>query len=261
MDPMPPDSPYSAPPPLPSSVYPAPPPGSGGFAAGDLLKQTFSIYGANFVAFTVIAALVSLPAILCTAFLGMKPIGLWLGILFGFLVGPIGTGAITYGVFEHLRGQPKSVGEALSVGLSKALSVLGVSLLVGLCVIVGFVFCIIPGIYVSIVLALAVPVAIQEKLSGTEALRRSSSLTEGHRGDIFVVLFAIGLIGLALSFGLGIVFGLGGGGAHPELVRLLAQILSLPVGALSGTAAAVMYYRLRNVKESFDLHSVASVFD
>ncbi len=260
MDPIPPDSPYSAPPSLSSLASLAPPPASVGFGVGDLLKQTFSIYGASFAAFTLISALVSIPSILCTVLLGVGTAGNLLGILLSALSGPIGTGAITYGVLEHLRGEPKSVGESLSVGLGKALSVLGVSLLVGLCVAGGLLLCILPGLYVAIVLAVAVPVAVQEKLSGTEALRRSASLTAGHRDTIFTVLFVISLVTITISIGLLLVYGFRNV-VHPERQRLWGEILSIPVAALGSTAAAVMYDRLRNIKEaeSVGLHDIAPV--
>jgi hypothetical protein len=38
-------------------------------------------------------------------------------------------------------------------------------------------------------------------------------------------------------------------------------LMAIVTTGLGGTAAAVMYYRLRSVKESLDLDQIASVFD
>jgi hypothetical protein len=54
------------------------------------------------------------------------------------------------------------------------------------------------------------------------------------------------------------VFGFSG---HQAQVRLASQILNIFVGGLGSSAPAVMYYRLRSVKESIDVRDLASVFD
>lgn len=249
---------YPPPPPLPPPVYGGPPASPATFSFGDILGQTFAVYTANFVAFVTITALVSIPAIVATLLMGSNPFGVLLSTLIGAFTGPISTAAITYGVYEYLRGRQTTVGECLRVGLANIGPVFVVALLVGLITVGGLILCIIPGFIAMTVYSVAVPVAIQEQLREMDALRRSSSLTEGYRWDIFGVFFVLSMIGLGLGIAIGMVFGFTG---HQQQSRLAGQLLGILVGGLSATAPAVMYYRLRSVKESIDVRSIASVFD
>jgi len=257
MEPQPPGYPVPPPPPSPPP-YGGPPVLPGTFSFGDVLGETFSTYTANFLAFVTITALVSLPMILATVVMGSNPLAAFVPLLLGFVTGPIGAGAITYGVYEYLRGRQTTVGDCLRVGLAKILPILGVGILSGLIVVAGIVLCIIPGLIAATMLALAVPVAIQEKADIAEALRRSASLTEGYRWTVFGVIFIIGLINGGVGMVIGLIFGASG---HPEKAQLVAQIFGILVGGLGATAPAVMYYRLRSVKESVDVRDIASVFD
>jgi hypothetical protein len=150
------------------------------------------------------------------------------------------------------------VGDCLRVGFANILPVLGVAILTGLIVMGGMILCFVPGFIAMTVYAVAVPVAVEERIGGMDALRRSSSLTEGHRWEIFAVLFIIGMIGSGIGFVVGMAFGLLG---KAEQARLFGQLLGIVIGGLSATAPALMYYRLRSVKESVDVRSIASVFD
>jgi len=256
MEPQPPG--YPVPPPPPPSYGGPPPVLPGTFSFGDILGQTFSTYTANFLAFVTITALVSLPAILATLIVGASPFAAVIPMLVGLVTGPIGTGAITYGVYEYLRGRQTTVGDCLRVGFSKVLPILGVAILTGLIIVVGVILCVIPGLIAATVLALAVPVAIQEQVDVMAALRRSASLTEGYRWTVFGVLFVIGVINGGIGMVIGLLFAASG---HPEKAQLVGQIVGILVGGLAATAPAVMYYRLRSVKESVDVRDIASVFD
>jgi len=259
MDPQPPGgSGYPPPPPLPPPVYAGALAPSASFSFGDILGQTFAVYFANFLAFVIISALVSIPVIVATVLLGDNPFGAFVPTLLSAVTGPISTAAITSGVYEYLRGRQITVGECLRVGLANISSVFIVALLVGLITAGGLILCVIPGIIAAVVYSVAVPVAVQEKLWEMDALRGSASLTKGYRWDIFGVLFVLSIIGIGLGIAIGMVFGFTG---HPERARLAGQLLGILIGALGSSAPAVMYYRLRSVKESVDVHDLASVFD
>ncbi len=60
----------------------------------------------------------------------------------------------------------------------------------------GYMLCIIPGIIVSLSLALVYPVAILEKGSPSDVLKRSNELTRGHRWEILAMELVLGLLGL-----------------------------------------------------------------
>ncbi len=233
------------------------------FSVGEVLSEAFSIFFSSPVPLLVTSVvLVPLAGIslAATSFLEGKQEMAWLVILLGLfqglILGPISTGAVTYAVFQRMRGRNTEAGESLRVGLSQLGSVLGVAILQGLATFAGTLLCVVPGIMFAVMYSVAVPVAIEEKPGIGASMSRSADLTDGHRWDIFFVLVVLGLLG----FGLGIAAGLIGllNKAVEIVLTLVVQVLATGLGA---TAYTVMYYRLRSVKESLDVDQIASVFD
>jgi len=68
--------------------------------------------------------------------------------------------------------------------------------------VLGYALCIIPGIIVSLTLALVYPIAILENESVEEVLKRSSALTRGHRLEILIAGLGLALVvgGIVLPF-------------------------------------------------------------
>lgn len=242
------------------------------FKSGPILAETFSVYSANFLPFIFISIVALSPRILVALLMTdgqphpVNP-GQAAGNVFGalsirlltqLLGTQLATAAVTYGVFQEIRGRETTIGDCLKVGLSAIWSVLAIALLSGLLIGLGFLVCIIPGILLAVRWAVAVPVTVEERLGPIEALKRSGELTDGLRHDIFSVLFIVGLINLGLGLALGLGVGLTLGAKGSELAQLVAQVLATGLGA---TATAVMYYRLRSLKESIDVREIASVFD
>src|SRR5262245_21175038 len=106
---------------------------------GGVFGRTFSIWGRNFVAFTLMALVVYAPLILYTGIFlagdlterGIQ-IFTWVSLGDGVLLSFLLEGAITYGVLKQLRGEHASIGECLAGGFSRLLPVLGVGFLAGL---------------------------------------------------------------------------------------------------------------------------------
>jgi hypothetical protein len=237
------------------------------FGAGAVLGDTFSIFFRNFIPFLLISAVVVAPVFVAIiALSGTESRGALLALLGavtlveGFVVTPVVTGAITFGVVQELRGRDASVGECLSRGVASLLKVFMVAFLQGLVIFGGMIACIVPGLIAAVALSVAVPAAIEERLSASGALRRSSELTKGHRWAVLGVLLLLGVIG----FGLGQVAQLlaPAAAAGRPLANLLPSTAISPLTtSLQATAAAVMYYRLRSGVEGIDVAELTSVFD
>jgi hypothetical protein len=172
-------------------------------------------------------------------------------------LGSVAAGALTFGVLQALRGKPISLGECISTGFARLLPVLGVSFLVALCVLGGFILLIVPGFIVLCMLTVAVPVAVIEKPGVMASLRRSAALTKGFKGTIFAIYFVLWLLGILIGFVVAIplvTMGL--------LGALLTTAASLVVsGALQAALPAVIYQRLRDIKEGASVEDLAKVFD
>ncbi len=67
----------------------------------------------------------------------------------------------------------------------------GVSLLTGICILVGLVFLIVPGIILGILFMFAGYLVIEEKLGPIDAMKKSIELTKGNRVQLFMLSLAI----------------------------------------------------------------------
>ncbi len=152
---------------------------------------------------------------------------------------------------------------SLGYAFRRAPSLLWVMLLYGLAVILGFILFIVPGVWVYIALAFAMPVLLSEGLRGRAALRRSRELVKGRWWRTFGVI-ALGflLAGITSSIVQGLfVIGIFVNPDNDLLVLVLTAIAGV-VGLLITTPLqaallAVVYFDLRVRKEGFDLELLA----
>lgn len=188
----------------------------------------------------------------------------------------IGQGGIMYSVVEHLSGRAPSLGTALRVALSRAFWVFLTQLLVGLAALVGFAACFVPGVIVSIFFCVASAACIVEKLGPIDSISRSIQLTEGQRLTIFLIFLVvvIGYFILAMCIMMPvqmIIIGgaaaAGGPGAIQDpfsVGQIIGQLVQIPVTLIAtmlfSTLVAVIYARLRGLRDGVDAQALASVF-
>lgn len=166
-------------------------------------------------------------------------------------------GGVVLGVFRRLRGATVTVEECLRAAGRRWGALVVTAILVGLATIAGVALCIVPGIIVAVGLFVAVPALMVEQASPTEAMRRSWTLTEGHRLPIFFVVLTLFLLGLGVSVLSGMVMTAFGVLAS-TLVDFGWQVIA---AAFQGVFAAVAYHDLRVVKEGLGEDELAAVFD
>jgi hypothetical protein len=236
----------------------------GSFEVGKVLGEAFRIYFRNFVPFLLLSALSLFPMLLAMVLFivgatRINPevaIALLLVLVFGALCGfQLATASITYGVFQQMRGRDVSIPDCLGRGLSSLLPVLGLVIIQTAGVMAGLIACIVPGILLALRWSVSVPTAVEERQGAFEALRRSTYLTDGFRGTIFGVLFVLNIA----NSGVQQILGTALKGDPSSLLIALGAVIVLGTG-LQATATAVMYYRLRSIKESIDVDQIASVF-
>ena len=104
------------------------------------------------------------------------------------------------------------------------------------------------GTIVALRMSLAFPASIDEGLTAGEAIRRSSKLTQGSRGRIFLLLLVLELIACACIFVLeivaGVVFGIGALVVYlaPAHSTNLWTIVGILVGVVAGIALLILFY-------------------
>ncbi|HEX6737711.1 MAG TPA: hypothetical protein VF310_05560, partial [Vicinamibacteria bacterium] len=115
---------------------------------GSVLGRTFKVWASNLVPFCLVGLIVQLPVLL--PLLGLALTGTSLPALQQILsvVSNILTlclvGAVTYGVFQSLRGEGATLGEILRTGFSRLGTVWGTAILSGLAYMVGLCLLIVP---------------------------------------------------------------------------------------------------------------------
>jgi hypothetical protein len=184
-------------------------------------------------------------------------------VVLGLLASTLSTGACFKGVGDAYLGERPSAKASLGYALRHMHSIIWVTVLGWILALLGFVACILPGIWLYVSFAVAVPVLLTEGLRGRKALGRSRRLVKGRWWPAFAII----LLGTLLT------------GIVSAVISGLLEVASLTspdntvVGVLTGTVGntvaaalttpfsaafvAVLYFDLRVRKEGFDLQIFA----
>jgi uncharacterized membrane protein len=182
----------------------------------------------------------------------------------------IATAATVFVVSESYLGRTIAAGEALGRSTPYLGRLIVSSLLFGLLVGLGVLLLVVPGIILTVGLALTWPALVLESApSASAALERSWGLTKGYRWKIFgllTVFFVLlllptlaigGLVGLVTVFA-----GSRGSGSSPVAILvtqlMLVMLIRILIYPLYNCVLTVAYYDLRIRKEGFDLEVLAS---
>lgn len=245
--------------PDPSSNPPNPwrPVPSGAFG---LLGETFSIARRHWAKLATLYLMLLAPLWIVQTLLSIDPgvadavFLVVTGVIYffaSFLPG-IGATILTTDVYV---GERTSVARIWTITWRDALDMIGLGCLAGLAVLVGFLCLIVPGLVLIAGLAVTGPALVIERLSPTEAFRRSWELTRGARLPIFGALFV-------LWFGTGVVewFVESLLGDDHAVAAILEVVLTIVRSSLAGVLAAVCYTDLR-AREGIDADVFAVELD
>ena len=235
---------------------------------GKVLRETFSTYSANFVSFMVLGATVNVAVIAVFVYvLGMNRTYVVITaddsgpyVIYSVLSALVNTyvaAGVTYESIRHLNKSPVGFGAMLSAAASLVLPVCLVSILMGILVVLGLMALIVPGIILTMMFMVAVPVVVAEREGPSDALGRSRQLTKGYRWQIFggyLLCIGIDVIVVVLHE---FVFGESG-----PLVYFVGEVVSAAVETvLFACFSAALYVNLRLIKEGVGTAQLASVFD
>ncbi|MCZ3385897.1 MAG: hypothetical protein LH630_02785 [Actinomycetia bacterium] len=133
------------------------------------------------------------------------------------------TGVITAVIGKAVLGQPMTPGQAWEVVRPRAWRLLGLGLLVGLIVGLGWCFCVIPGVVLAVYLSLSAAILVLERSTVTESMGRSWRLV---RGAFWRTLGAVALlvvIYFVINLAIGVPFSI------PEIVMPSVDSATLEV--------------------------------
>jgi hypothetical protein len=250
---------------------------------GELLDRTFFLYRAHFGLFLGIAAL---PNLITLAFqlsrVVIQPGST--GVLFELIWVPaslvvylmtiaVSQGATVIAVSQIQLGRDTSISEAFATIRPRIGELSIITLAMGVMIAVGFVLLLVPGIVLSMMWALTIPVAVLENRGLRDSLARSSELTKGHRGRVFLIYFLIIVLvyiaSLLVQGPLMVVLTLSSGPLRAGRVPVIAQV-AIPItgfvtqsvlSPIMTIALSLVYYDERVRKEGFDLEHMMQQMD
>jgi hypothetical protein len=275
---------------------PPPPPSAGGGGAipqrglGDILTAAFELYRANAAKLIQIVAIVVVPFTFLIALLtstlsnnvqdvvnnlhvdpntgqvtGTTNVSTSFGnvvllslltALLAFVIQYLLTGALTRGAAGALLGREVDVKGSYSYAFSRLLPLIGLAILVGVSVAIGFVLLIIPGIILLVFLSMAVPAFVVERLGVTAAMSRSWNLVKGNWWHTLGVIFVAWLITAVITRILGAIGGSSFLGVW--IFSTIAQIITAPFEAL---VSVVLYVDLRARHEGLSSPQLGTELD
>ena len=255
------------------------PPATVPLGVGNIISDSFSILMSNivkvlvlgfvgtFIGFIINQALVGDPAQSFQP--GASAASIWvpavLSIIISMVVYSLVIALLVQVAYDAKLNRSRPLGDYFGPAISAIVPLSVLSIAVGIMVGLAAIALLIPGLWVYAVFCTMAPAVVIEK-AGFGALGRSAALTKEYRwpiaGALIVILIITYLIQLVAGFitvilGVGLASGFGG--------SLIFGIISSALGAigygLGGISVALIYARLREIKEGVGVDEIASVFD
>jgi hypothetical protein len=187
---------------------------------------------------------------------------LLLTALLSWLATALATAACFAIVSAAYLGRETTWRDSLGFAASRFRPLLWLYTVYGVLLVLAFFALIVPGVYLFVAWAVAVPVLLFEDVRGRKALRRSRELLKGRWWPTAAVLLLATILAVivqfAISGALGGVFTVGGG----EVVNVVAGGVADAVSSILTTpfvaaATTVLYFDALVRKEAFDLAELA----
>ncbi len=180
-------------------------------------------------------------------------------VLSGLLQGLLITAA-THVVLADRDGGLASLGASAGFMLRRALPVMGLALAVNLGVVVGLFLLVIPGVIVFLNWLVAVPARALEGPGVQRAMARSRELVRGNRWRclaLFLLTYMLPLGALVAAEYAMDALGYGDG-SLPDLAAV--AVFTTASSLLYSVATAVMFVRLRELRDGTDAGGIEAVF-
>lgn len=235
---------------------------------GDILGETFRIYGRNFLRLIAIVAIVEgilgiLGVVLVSVFVlpvitgimavetieSLAPlvVAMIVLVVVSIVAYPLMEGALIHAVSEQNLRQTVSIGRAYRFAWRRLGAMIGAMILAGLAIlgmsitIVGIPF----AIYFGVRWTFIWQAALLEGAGPRAALSRSSDVVKGDWWRVVGIIFVVGIIVGAISSVLSFI---------PIVGSIVGSVLSTPIAI---AAATLLYYDLRVRKEGYNLEALA----
>jgi hypothetical protein len=185
--------------------------------------------------------------------------------LLNLIASILATAACFHAISSAYLGAPVEWRQSLSLATKRLPSLLWLTFLTTVALLLGFLACIVPGVWLWVSFTVAVPALLAEGLRGSKALQRSYNLVKGRWWPTLGAL----LIGFVIAMIITSIFGailafvsftdIGENIAVTAILNSLANLIaSVLVTPFQAAVVAILYFDLRVRKEGFDLQLMAS---
>lgn len=158
------------------------------------LKAGWGTYKECFYPLMAGAAVLSFLGILQTLFNSMGS-GVWLTVVYVFVVGPILNVGWAWLCLRCVRRQEAGLRNLVEpAGLY--FTIVGMFIIYAICVTIGMIFLIAPGIYIAVRYSLCWFVVIDKKLGTVKSLKQAGTIVQGLKGKLLGLILLLGLMGL-----------------------------------------------------------------
>ena len=167
--------------------------------------------------------------------------------------------------YDAKLGRPYDLGRYVRSSVSAVPVIVILTLISSIVIGLAAVVLILPGLWVYAVFSVMVPAVVIER-AGFGGLARSTELTKGFRWPILGALILVGLCTGVLTFVIGFLTGYIGSSIAGSVIGTVVMVLGVSAltavsYGLSGIAVALIYARLREIKEGLSVDQIAAVFD
>jgi hypothetical protein len=131
------------------------------------------------------------------------------------------------------------------------LPLMGVSILGGIGIGIGFVLCIVPGLFLLTFWSVVAPVTVIERPGVFSAFGRSWELVRGYAWPVFATIVLVFLLVVAASVAAALI-GLALGDVGRTILSWIFNALTQPVAALT---TSVLYFTLLQVRSAAETPS------
>lgn len=178
--------------------------------------------------------------------------------LAGLVLWGFATAAVTRAALAARSGGPVDLGRSVRTGVDRLVPVVVCSLVAGIGIYLGLLALLVPGLWLMALWSVAVPAIVVERL-GLEALSRSAGLTRGYRWPIvgLVLLFGLVTVGISLAAAMVQLAAYVAGAPGLVIATLVGVASGALIYALTGSLVALLYARLRAIKEGTTLRRLA----
>lgn len=244
---------------------------------GSIISEAFSIFFSKFFKVLLLGAFGAILGVLINSlFLGFDaavglgdpeltdPTGVIVGSVLSIVINTMIYGLVTALLiqlaYDAKLGRTNSLGTYFSAALPAVIPIAVLSIVVFVLMMIGAFALLIGMLWVYAVFYVMAPVAVIER-GGFGSLGRSAALTKEYRwpivGLFIVVMILTMVVQVVATFLVGMLMAAGGTAVATIGFALVSGITY----ALGGIAIALVYARLREIKEGVNVDHIAAVFD